>query len=345
MDGVCLTYPFRPSRSWLNAPFFGQQVRRAEVFIGVQFLVILLLFIVAISAGASGGAGTCAPLSIDWPSVTTDGTFKLPQLRYGLADLEPHIDESTMRFHYLKHFNGYRTSLNGATSRTNLTEILLTAMSGDAIVRNNAGGFYNHGLFFLTLNRAGWGSGNPSGQLADAITRDFGSLKQFQAEFESGATGRFGSGWVWLSVSSGGRLVITSTPNQDNPLMMVPPDECADADRAARRARAGWKDHDSDDAASRQAGQTRAAAQAAAGGNRGLEGNGVEPVTRADERSATDVALPILGLDVWEHSYYLKHQNRRGEYVKAWWSVVDWNQVSKYYEDFAAQGRAVEWWT
>mmetsp|Transcript_13740 Transcript_13740/g.21760 ORF Transcript_13740/g.21760 Transcript_13740/m.21760 type:complete len:298 (+) Transcript_13740:26-919(+) len=273
--------------SWLNAPCIANgRLRRAEVFIALQFFTILILFIVAISAGASSGStlSMCAETFVlVAPPSTDDGIFALPTLPYGVGDLEPHIDENTMRFHYYKHFNGYRTNLNSATSISNLTEIQLTAMSGDAKVRNNGGGFYNHGLFFSTLCHAAQ-SGHPSNALAAAIDLSFGSYQQFWAAFSSAASSRFGSGWVWLSCDAQGKLKITTTPNQDNPLMTM------------------------------------------------------------SSFAGTPLLFPFLGLDVWEHSYYLKYQNRRSDFVTEWEKVINWKQVSRYYERFASQQLAVEWW-
>jgi len=198
--------------------------------------------------------------------------FQLPELPYAYDALEPHFDKETMNIHHTKHHNTYVTNLNNALEghadlqEKSLEELLsdLDSLPSDiqTAVRNNGGGHANHSLFWTILSPNG--GGNPTGELADKINEAFGSFDAFKEQFAAAAAGRFGSGWAWLVVK-GGKLEITSTPNQDTPLM--------------------------------------------------------EGVT------------PILGLDVWEHAYYLKYQNRRPDYVSAFWNVVNWDEVAKRYND------------
>ena len=195
--------------------------------------------------------------------------FELPKLKYAYNALEPHIDARTMEIHHTKHHAGYTSKLNDAIEGTDhanksIEELMRHAGSNTA-VRNNGGGFYNHSLFWDILSPNGGGA--PTGELAEAIQSAFGSYDKFKEEFSNAAGGRFGSGWAWLSVGSDGKLFISSTPNQDNPLMDV-----------------------------------------------------------ADHKGT-----PILGLDVWEHAYYLNYQNRRPDYISAFWNVIDWDAVAKRY--------------
>jgi Fe-Mn family superoxide dismutase len=198
-------------------------------------------------------------------------SFTLPPLPYAANALEPHIDAKTMEIHHGKHHQTYVTNLNAAIDKApdlkgKSIEELLSGLSGvpEAVrtaVRNNGGGHWNHSLFWeLMAPNAG---GAPKGKLADAINSAFGDFEKFKEQFAAAAAGRFGSGWVWL-MNEGGKLSITSSPNQDNPLM--------------------------------------------------------------DGKSPKSV---LLGLDVWEHAYYLNYQNRRPDYVKAWWNVVNWDAVAK----------------
>lgn len=196
--------------------------------------------------------------------------FELPQLPYDFNALEPHIDARTMEIHHGKHHNAYVTNLNKALEGSDLEgksleELMKNVSSASTAVRNNGGGHYNHSLFWTVLSPNG--GGEPSGELAEAIKSKFGSFSTFKEEFEKAAATRFGSGWAWLSVDGSGNLQVSSTPNQDNPVMDV-----------------------------------------------------------ADVQGT-----PILGLDVWEHSYYLKYQNRRPEYISAFWNVVNWEEVGKRY--------------
>jgi len=203
---------------------------------------------------------------------------ELPPLPYAKDALEPYIDAVTMEIHHGKHHGAYVANLNKAITGHSALESmpierLLANLSSvpDSIrttVRNNGGGHWNH-TFFWRIMGPGCG-GAPTGQLANAIASAFGSFDAFKEKFEAAGLGRFGSGWAWLLLNRG-KLEITSTPNQDNPLM----------------------------------GRDIA----------GCEG------------------IPILGVDVWEHAYYLKYQNRRGDYLKAWWNVVNWSEVAKRYAE------------
>ena len=195
--------------------------------------------------------------------------FELPALPYAFDALEPHFDARTMEIHHDKHHAGYTKKLNAALEGTEFADKSIEEILGnlDAIpedkrtaVRNNGGGFANHSLFWEILSADG---GEPSGELADAINSAFGSLDGFKEQFTKAATGQFGSGWAWLVVEDGGALSITSTPNQDTPLM---------------------------------------------------EGK-----------------TPIVGLDVWEHAYYLHYQNRRPDYVAAFFNVINWAKVGELY--------------
>jgi superoxide dismutase, Fe-Mn family len=190
---------------------------------------------------------------------------QLPNLPYAFDALEPHIDARTMEIHHGKHHATYVAKLNEAIAGTELEgkslEDICRFHSDKPAVRNNGGGHWNHSLFW-TLMGPGKG-GAPAGELAAAIQAKFGSFDEFKAQFKNAALGRFGSGWAWLVVKDGA-LAITSTPNQDNPLM---------------------------------------------------DGSGAA----------------VLGLDVWEHAYYLNYQNRRPDYVDAFWNVVDWDAVSRLY--------------
>lgn len=193
--------------------------------------------------------------------------FQLPPLPYASNALEPHIDARTMEIHHDKHHAAYVNNLNAAITGTDLDkqtleEILKNVSKHPPAVRNNAGGHYNHTMFWQLMTPGG--SNSPSGALADAINSTFGSYDEFKNKFTTAGTTRFGSGWAWL-VASGGKLSIGSSPNQDNPLMDV------------------------------------------------------------SETKGT----PLLGLDVWEHAYYLKYQNRRPDYIAAWWNVVNWDEVAK----------------
>jgi superoxide dismutase, Fe-Mn family len=193
--------------------------------------------------------------------------FELPKLDYDYAALEPHIDAHTMEIHHTKHHAGYTSKLNDAIAGTalegkSIEEILAGISTASTAVRNNGGGFYNHKLFWKIMGPNG--GGQPSGDVADAINKNFGSFDKFKEEFSNAAATRFGSGWAWLIKTSGG-LKIVSTPNQDNPLMDI----------------------------------------------------------------AEVKGTPILGLDVWEHAYYLKYQNRRPEYISAFWNVINWDEVAK----------------
>lgn len=194
--------------------------------------------------------------------------FTLPALPYPTNALEPHIDAKTMEIHHGKHHNAYVTNLNAAVAgkpeeSLSIEEICKDISKYPVAVRNNGGGHYNHSLFWTILGpNAG---GTPTGALADAINSAFGSFDEFKTKFAAAGTGRFGSGWAWLIKDSAGKLQITSTANQDNPLMDV----------------------------------------------------------------AEVKGTPILGLDVWEHAYYLNYQNRRPDYITAFWNVVNWNEVAK----------------
>ena len=198
--------------------------------------------------------------------------FELAPLPYPYEALEPVIDTRTMQIHHGKHHKAYVDNLNTAVSANAALkdlplETLIAGVSQYPMaVRNNGGGHWNHTFFWETMTRPGQG-GAPSLELQAALQRDFGSLDQFKAAFKAAGTGRFGSGWAWLIVGQDGRLKVTSTANQDNPLMDV----------------------------------------------------------------VTERGMPILGNDVWEHAYYLQYQNRRGDYLDAWWSVVDWSVVSRRY--------------
>jgi Fe-Mn family superoxide dismutase len=191
--------------------------------------------------------------------------FELPNLPYAYDALEPHIDARTMEIHHGKHHAGYTNNLNNAVAGTDMEgksiEDLLRNHSDNGAVRNNGGGFWNHALFWNSMSPNG--GGTPSGALAEAIDRDFGSFENFKDAFSKAAATRFGSGWAWLCVNDG-KLEVCSSANQDNPLM--PGVGC--------------------------------------GGH------------------------PILGLDVWEHAYYLNYQNRRPDYINAFFNVIDWNAVA-----------------
>lgn len=196
---------------------------------------------------------------------------ELPPLPYASDALEPHFDKQTMEIHHGKHHNAYVTNLNKAIAgKPDLEAKSIEALIAnlDAVpadirgpVRNNGGGHANHSMFWRTIGPHAGGA--PTGQLAADISAAFGSFDAFKEKFEAAGVGRFGSGWVWLIVKAG-KLEITSTPNQDSPIM---------------------------------------------------EGN-----------------KPVLGCDVWEHAYYLKYQNRRADYLKAFWNVVNWSEVAKYYQ-------------
>lgn len=198
------------------------------------------------------------------------GKFELPQLPYAFDALEPYIDKQTMEIHHDKHHGGYVNNLNKAVEGTDLEgkslEDLLKSVSKYPVaVRNNGGGHFNHSLFWTVMKKGG--GGLPSGKLAEAINSAFGSFEEFKNKFSNVAATRFGSGWAWL-ISIDGKLDVTSTPNQDNPLMDV----------------------------------------------------------------AEKKGTPILGLDVWEHAYYLKYQNKRPDYVSNWWNVVNWEEVAKRFD-------------
>lgn len=193
--------------------------------------------------------------------------FVLPPLPYAYDALEPYIDARTMEIHHTKHHAAYVSNLNAALEGTNLEgltieEILAKGAENIPVaVRNNGGGHANHTLFWESMTKGG--GGEPSGPLAEAIKKSFGSFDAFKEKFEAAEKTRFGSGWAWLVLNKG-ELEVYSTANQDSPIM---------------------------------------------------EGK-----------------HPVLGLDVWEHAYYLKYQNRRPDYVSAWWSVVDWKKVQERYE-------------
>ena len=194
-------------------------------------------------------------------------SFELPKLPYAYEALEPHIDARTMEIHHTKHHQAYITNLNNAVNGTDaqtlsVDEICKHISKYPMAVRNNGGGHYNHSLFWTIL--APNAGGAPSGAVAEAIASTFGSFDAMKEEFNKLAMGRFGSGWAWLLVHEG-KLMLTSTPNQDNPLMDI----------------------------------------------------------------AEVKGTPILGIDVWEHAYYLHYQNRRADYVNAFWNLVNWAEVNR----------------
>jgi Fe-Mn family superoxide dismutase len=201
--------------------------------------------------------------------------YELPPLPYPVDALEPHIDAKTMEIHHDKHHQAYITNANNALKdypqlAARPVEELIADLSAvpeaiRTVVRNNAGGHANHSFFWLILGPNAGGS--PKGKLADAITSTFGSFDQFKEKVQAAGAGRFGSGWAWLVINKAGGLEITSTPNQDSPIM--------------------------------------------------------------------DGLKPLLGIDVWEHAYYLKYQNRRPDYLKAVWNVINWDAVSKHFETAA----------
>lgn len=196
--------------------------------------------------------------------------FELPALPYSFDALEPHIDALTMEIHHDRHHKAYTDNLNKAIDGTGLANMGIESIMAEiskhpAAVRNNGGGYFNHNLFWTIMKKGG--GGTPTGALASAIDKAFGSFDKLKEQMNNAGATRFGSGWAWLIVSEG-NLVVTSTPNQDNTLMDI----------------------------------------------------------------AEVKGTPILGIDVWEHAYYLKYQNKRPDYLNAIWNVINWDQVAAYYD-------------
>lgn len=217
-------------------------------------------------------------------SVLADGgKYTLPALPYAYDALEPHIDKLTMEIHHSKHHKAYVDNMNKALetidgnvlgSSQTFENIFDKVEKLPSALRNNAGGHYNHSLFWSLMKPNG--GGEPKGKLADAIKTTFGSFEDFKKQFTDAGMKRFGSGWAWLVKTKEGKLVITSTANQDNPLMNLPT------------------------------------------GQAGLDSIEVK-------------GTPVLALDVWEHAYYLKNQNRRADYIASWWNVVNWETAEGLY--------------
>lgn len=195
----------------------------------------------------------------------------LPNLPYDYLALEPHIDARTMEIHHSKHHNAYVTNLNNAISGTDMEQLSIEDLCKNIskypmAVRNNGGGHFNHSLFWTIMSPNG--GGMPQGRLASAIESDLGGFDKFKESFLNAGATRFGSGWAWLSVKADGKLQVSSSPNQDNPLMDI----------------------------------------------------------------SDNPGTPILGMDVWEHAYYLLYQNRRPDYMAAFFNVINWQEVSRRYE-------------
>ncbi len=196
--------------------------------------------------------------------------FNFPELPYSYDALEPYFDKQTMEIHYSKHHRAYYEKFLNAIKGTKAEDISVEEIFNNinefsTAIRNNGGGYYNHSLFWTILSPAK--NSSPTGEFSEVITKSFGSFEKFKEIFNNAATMRFGSGWAWLSVNNNGDLQVSSSPNQDNPLM-----------------------NDS-------------------------------------EYQGT----PILNLDVWEHAYYLKYQNRRPDYINAFWNIINWEEVEKRY--------------
>jgi Fe-Mn family superoxide dismutase len=210
--------------------------------------------------------------------------FELPPLPYGYDALEPTIDKETMTLHHDKHHAAYVNNLNAAVEGTNFANMSIDELVRNInmvpddkrmAVRNNGGGHYNHSMFWQIMKPGGGGA--PTGEIAQAINDAFGGFDALKDAFNKAGAGRFGSGWAWVIVGSDGKLAVTSTPNQDNPLM-----------------------------------------------------SGIVETT----------GYPVFGNDVWEHAYYLKYNNRRPDYLAAWWDVINWDEVNKRYKDgLSAAGR------
>ncbi len=235
----------------------------------------------AAAAFALGGASTGLRASGESRRVPIP-QFTVQPLEYPVDSLEPHIDATTMEIHHGRHYTGYVNRLNAALEQAQVRgPASLPKLLGDlqaipetvrTAVRNNGGGAYNHEIFWRVLSPDG--GGDPPGELARAIDRDFGSIAAFRSAFSAAAGGVFGSGWAWVCTDRDGSLFITSTPNQDSPVMHG-----------------------------------------------------------AVERTGT----PICGLDVWEHAYYLHYQNRRSDYIAAFWNLVDWGNIAQFYRDATAE--------
>ncbi len=243
-------------------------MRLAPIALALSFAIVL-----PVSAQAPAAPATAA-------APVAQGPYVLPPLPYAAAALEPAIDAETMTIHHQRHHGAQVNALNQLSATVpelkdgTVEPVLARVSTLPAGVRNNLGGHYNHSLFWSVMAPAGQG-GAPSAELAAAITAAFGSMDAMKQQFSQAAATRFGSGWAWLIVKADGTLAITSTPNQDNPLMDV-----------------------------------------------------------AEVRGT-----PVLGLDVWEHAYYLKYRNLRGDYIAAWWDVVNWNEVSRRHAEAVAGSR------
>ena len=234
---------------------------------------LALSTILTLSPLAVGAVFAQTPSATPSSGQTAPAAFTLPALPYAADALEPAIDAETMRIHHGRHHKAYVDNLNAAVAAdpslagVSIEDLMGRVSTLPTAVRNNGGGHWNHSLFWTLMAPVGQG-GEPSAELSAAITRDFGSMDAFKTAFNQAATSRFGSGWAWLVVKDG-KLQITSTPNQDNPLMDV-----------------------------------------------------------SEVQGA-----PILAVDIWEHAYYLKYQNKRADYLTAWWTVVNWTTVNRLYAE------------
>lgn len=243
-----------------------------------KFFLFASLLVLTIACSIGVNVNNSAPLVPEKPVMgnpndvkANPGFFALQPLSYAYDALEPHIDARTMEVHYSKHYLGYTNNLNKALTESGINPISIEDLlknldMTNMPLRNNAGGYYNHGLFWENLTKEG--EAFPKGELAKAIVRDFGSFTAFKTKMSEAGTKQFGSGWAWLVTDANGILSIGSTPNQDNPLMP------------------------------------------------GMKISGT----------------PVLALDVWEHAYYLKYQNKRDSYIEAFFNVINWEVVNARYE-------------